>query len=944
MGSEALPGQEKEFVFRRLSEALRFGGKEVDGYFWLAIIIPILILGFIYVVWMYVRDSRSVGWRWATFLGALRSLVYIILALVFLLPGIQTWDRIETRSKVVLLIDVSGSMQNSKDELPTEAMPVEKLLTRQDKLIRFLTDDQLAFLQRLVDQNPITMYRFGGQVDDEFQLFEGKKEWAEEQWSKEKWIAWLKPDPKVDIPAELDDAQRAEFIKKRELLAILVNSTNLGDSLLAVLNRESNNMVQGIIVVSDGRSNQFSTQTFEEIKLRAQKQQAKIPIFTVGVGEHRQPINIRITDVQAPEQAQPDNAFPVRVDVDGEGLAGQPVDITLELTDPTGKKITLKPKDMKPGELAAFKPGEPPHVQVEFQIDKPEIEGDWKIVARVPKDRREPFIPKDHVSDVSTVSVIKKPLRVLLFAGAPNRDYQFLRALLVREVDRKRAELSICIQNARPEVVQDVPGERMLAKFPRFFRVTDDPSEKAEEKYDNLGQYDVIVGFDPDWTMLSPEAKSNLERWVEKGGGLIVVGGPVNTFQLTRGVNYEQVKPILDLYPVVLEDSRKPGVDRSATDPWRLTFVKATKDMEFLNLEDESTETFPGWEEYYTGKSKSEGGGGAGQPLLRGFYNYYPVKNIKPNASTILSFSDPRARLADGQEQPFLVSMPYKGGKSVYLSSGEIWRLRQFRESYHERFWTKLLRYAGSADQPKMKARGTIFVSRLFTANQFARITASLLDREMKPLSRTEKPRLRIKPPDGVKMTTTVDMQPNPGKDNDWSGLFAARFLLPAPGNYELELPVPGSTDTLTAKFSVKEANPELDNTRPDFDQLRQIASPAAEVLLRVKEDDKRDRIKAELERTNRPQSKETTMTAATLTDDKEGPRLFFDLKSAEVIPDCMKTDIRTRKSLGAVHDLWDDGFVVKEGDPPWKISWVLLGIVTLLSIEWLTRKLLKLA
>src|SRR5713101_6184060 len=124
--------QETEFVWRRLADTLKFFGREIDGHFWLAILIPVFIIAFAYVIWMYVRDGRSVGWTWATFLGALRITVYVILALVFLLPAEQTWDRTETRSKVILLIDVTGSMA-SKDDLPNDAMPAEKLLSRQDK-------------------------------------------------------------------------------------------------------------------------------------------------------------------------------------------------------------------------------------------------------------------------------------------------------------------------------------------------------------------------------------------------------------------------------------------------------------------------------------------------------------------------------------------------------------------------------------------------------------------------------------------------------------------------------------------------------------------------------------------------------------------------------------------------------------------------------------------
>src|SRR6266851_6209810 len=102
--------QETEFVWRRLADSLKLFGQEIDGHFWLAILIPVLIVAFSYVIWMYVRDGRSVGWPWAAFLAALRSTVYVILAVVFLLPAEQTWDRSETRSRVVFLIDVSGSM------------------------------------------------------------------------------------------------------------------------------------------------------------------------------------------------------------------------------------------------------------------------------------------------------------------------------------------------------------------------------------------------------------------------------------------------------------------------------------------------------------------------------------------------------------------------------------------------------------------------------------------------------------------------------------------------------------------------------------------------------------------------------------------------------------------------------------------------------------------
>jgi hypothetical protein len=59
---------------------------------------------------MYYYDARSVNWLWAGFLGLLRLTVYCLLAVCFLLPGCQEYDITVTESKVLVLFDVSGSM------------------------------------------------------------------------------------------------------------------------------------------------------------------------------------------------------------------------------------------------------------------------------------------------------------------------------------------------------------------------------------------------------------------------------------------------------------------------------------------------------------------------------------------------------------------------------------------------------------------------------------------------------------------------------------------------------------------------------------------------------------------------------------------------------------------------------------------------------------------
>ena len=55
-------------------------------------ILVLAVVVLFYVGMMYVRDSKSVHWLWAIFLGMLRTSVYLILSVVFLLPGCQITD------------------------------------------------------------------------------------------------------------------------------------------------------------------------------------------------------------------------------------------------------------------------------------------------------------------------------------------------------------------------------------------------------------------------------------------------------------------------------------------------------------------------------------------------------------------------------------------------------------------------------------------------------------------------------------------------------------------------------------------------------------------------------------------------------------------------------------------------------------------------------------
>ncbi len=322
-------------------------------------------------------------------------------------------------------------------------------------------------------------------------------------------------------------------------------------------------------------------------------------------------------------------------------------------------------------------------------------DSELKYQVSVPVDKREGLKITQHQSEKLGMKVIKKPVRVLLFAAAANRDYQFLRALLVREMEKKRLELAIHLQIPpgetafRPGRVQDVPSERMLPYFP-------DSYGKKKDLFD-LSSYDVIVCYDPDWNRLSPDQYAMIKRWAEKGGGLVMLGGYINTVELIRPreEDPDRFKPILDLLPVVLGD-RREYTERQTDNPFALDFEGATPEMEFLKLDEEMDESKfkEDWRKFFYGAGLDR----TDKPQ-RGFYNFYPVEKAKSGSIIVARYTDPSTRLKDNTLHPYMVISPESLPRSHLDRQRRTWRLREYSETYHERLLDQAGALRGGQEQ-----------------------------------------------------------------------------------------------------------------------------------------------------------------------------------------------------------------------------------------------------
>jgi hypothetical protein len=288
----------------------------------------------------------------------------------------------------------------------------------------------------------------------------------------------------------------------------------------------------------------------------------------------------------------------------------------------------------------------------------------------------------------------KTPFRILLMAGAAGREYQMLKQLLLREIEARRADVTLLLQpvsgrKEKPrELLRDEKPFSGLTRFPDEMSAAR-PAKPRSSPFDLAG-YDLIVAIDPDWTRLTEKQAKNLHKWVtELGGGLIVLAGPIN-FPL---LNNKETKldPIRNLLPVSPVNPDKDKADSSR--PWMLEFGGEEGRPAYLKLDPKSKDRFSGWEQFFRdGKPKKKA-----DPPDRGFFSCHPVTSVKEEATVWARSTEPAAKMADGKGRPFLVTKNAKRGKVVYIGSAEIYRLGLFKRDYYDRFWTGLLANAGSA-------------------------------------------------------------------------------------------------------------------------------------------------------------------------------------------------------------------------------------------------------
>ena len=556
--------------------------------------------------------------------------------------------------------------------------------------------------------------------------------------------------------------------------------TRLGEALRAAIAKERGGPIAGIVVFSDGRNNagvDVSTPI-------SAAQAAGIPVYTVGLGSDRRPINVRVVDLEAPPRVYPGDRFTLTGYLQSYGLTGRTVRV--ELLSQPGEGGG-RDNEVYEDEERVLLSGDGEMVPLQFEVT-PAEEGTRTYKLRVEAPPQD-FDQRDN-EKTAKVEIVQEEARVLLLASGPTREYRFLRNLLFRDRD---TTLHVLLQSGQPGMSQE--SDELLYSFPAT----------AEE----LFEYDCIVAFDPDWQSLEPGSIELLDRWVAEGaGGLIVIAGPVFTPQWSRVQRGSdpQLDIIKALYPVNFFTRGSPALSLSrfeAETPWPLQFTREGTEAPFLWLEDEPLASEQSWASF------------------GGVFGYFAVNGAKPGARVFAHFADPTTAI-DGQLPIYMAGHFYGAGRVFFQASGEMWRVRAMEEAYFEKYYTKLIRWASEGRLLRDSSRGVLLVDKdRALLGDSVGVRAMLTDPQHRPLTQ-DKVTAVLLHPDSTRTTVELEYVRDAARD----GMYAGQFTALQEGDYHIELPVPQTADQEVLTRDVRVRVPTLEIEQPERHDalLKQLA------------------------------------------------------------------------------------------------------------------------
>lgn len=561
-------------------------------------------------------------------------------------------------------------------------------------------------------------------------------------------------DPDLDVKFYSFGAELKEFDPDADPVPDDEHQTAIGSPLVDLLKRQSGSRLVGVVLLSDGNSNAGLPPIDAAERLRSQQ----VPITAVAFGHATAGAGSRdlaVRELVVPSTVYNKNLMPVRGTIRARGFANEPIEAELlvERLLVANKTITA--------------PDGQEMITVTGLNYTPEVPGEKRVTLRVKPKEGE--LVRSNNEYTTYVTVLSGGINVLFLQGpAFTWEYNFLTRAL----------------DASPEIQVDLK----VLKAP----VRGDKGELDDA--DLAGKYDAYILGDLPADRLTRAQHDMLKQAVEKGAGLIALGG-----RDSFGAGGWAASPIADLLPVTIHPG--DGQIEPGENGLKIVPRPGGTDDYLMRIGPTAAESAALWDRL---------------PAINGANRFGPPKRI--------------ARvLADTPSgDPLLVAMDLGKGR-VIAFGGETWpwaraAVVQADEAVaqaHKRFWRQVILWLTHKEDDDQSQVKLALSRRRVPLGDKLDLTARALDAKGRPIADAAFEVSVSALDDAAAPAQKVDML---NQGDDARGSF---FATKSPGEYRATVTAKQGETTLgtaSARFIVYLDDIELNNPAADPSLLRQIA------------------------------------------------------------------------------------------------------------------------
>jgi hypothetical protein len=693
-------------------------------------------------VWfLYHKEGRQVRLAVRIALASLRLLALLIVAFMLVELVVVLTKKEYVRSHLLILMDTSESM--SLQDPYTD----QRLASETAKSLGLMGEDGEPDFDELRKEDRLQLAKRGlARVYDE--LAQGR------ELALYGFANGLKP---------------MEGVADLENIVATGPGTAIGEAIRNALAAHRGQPLAGILLLSDGQSNAGE----DPLKVAEHAGTDGVPITSLAIGTIEGPRNARVAELEASPIVFVRDPIEIGVLVESRGLRGSSATVTLEERKEGGTWQEIGRELITLGEDAALQ-------RISFRIT-PEATGQIDFRAQV-LDVGPELTTSDNIAHKS-VKVIRQKIRVLLIAGGPSNEMQFLRNAILRDT---ALEFSSWLQSAA-EGYEHV-GHRPLRRLPAT--------------QEELDRFDVLILFDPDMRKLGSAWPEMLVKFVgNAGGGLVYVAGEQYSQQLfAPGISEESAVSLDTSWLKILPVVRDPGLYQS------------TAEVRLSSRESYTLELTP------EGKQDSifrfAADPARNREILQslpGMYWHFPVTRSKPGATILARHGDPRMTNSFGRHVMMATHL-YGPGRTMFIAFDSTYRWRYLAEDYFDGFWARTIDRVGrskllggrypftlAADKSAYRVGDRVTVTARFTSSTEVPSSLANLSGELEIAAQPAQP-------------LSFDPQP------DEPGAFQATFVANEPGPYLVRVLPSAEADSdaapraATLEFRVETPRLETEN------------------------------------------------------------------------------------------------------------------------------------